>query len=388
MPKVAVVTGSRAEYGLLYWILKEMEQTEAIELQLIVTGMHLAPEFGMTINTILEDGFKVAGKIDMQLSSASGQGIARSTGIGIIGLAEAFERLKPDILLILGDRYEIFAAASAAMCMGIPIAHISGGESTEGAIDEQIRHAITKMAHIHFPANDFYANRIHKMGEESWRIFCVGDPAIENISKAALLSCEELSELLGMDLSKETILITYHPVTNERDSLKYQMDELLGVLNKFSCQKVFTYPNADEGSSYIISRIVDFASGDRNSKVFKNLGMTNYLSMLKHAKAVVGNSSSGIVEAPSFCIPVVNIGNRQQGRLQASNIIDCTNEADSIEKALWKALYDESFIKSLKDTVNPYGGGNTSKQIVRILAGIEYDKKLLVKKLAYEDDFK
>lgn len=384
MKKIAVVTGTRAEYGLLYWTMKEIENDPELELQLLVTGMHLSPEFGLTVQEIEKDGFKIDEKIEILLSSDTGQGVAKAIGLGVIGFAQAFVRLNPDMLMILGDRFEIFAAATAAMAMNIPIAHIGGGESTEGAIDEQIRHAITRMAHIHFTSCDYYAKRIKKMGEEEWRIFNVGAPGLENIKRLKLLEREELEKLLNIDLSKTTLLVTYHPVTLEMQTLKEQMDNLLSALMQTGHQIIFTYPNSDSGGRYIIKRINEFIKKYNKAKAFVNLGQQKYLSLLQYVSAMVGNSSSGIIEAPSFKLPVVNIGERQKGRLRAENIIDVGYFKEEVLNGINKALHDEKFRTKLEYTKNPYGDGDTSKKIIKILKEINTKQEnFLKKKLTY-----
>lgn len=384
MKKIAVVTGTRAEYGLLYWTMKEIENDPELELQLLVTGMHLSPEFGLTVQEIEKDGFKIDEKIEILLSSDTGQGVAKAIGLGVIGFTQAFVRLNPDILMILGDRFEIFAAATAAMAMNIPIAHIGGGESTEGAIDEQIRHAITRMAHIHFTSCDYYAKRIKKMGEEEWRIFNVGAPGLENIKRLKLLNREEVEKLLNVDLSETTLLVTYHPVTLEMQTLKEQMDNLLSALMQTGHQIIFTYPNSDSGGRYIIKRINEFIKDYNKAKAFVNLGQQKYLSLLQYVNAMVGNSSSGIIEAPSFKLPVVNIGDRQRGRLRAENIIDVGYSEEEILNGINKALQDEEFRMKLEYIKNPYGDGNTSKKIIKILKELDTKQEnFLKKKLTY-----
>lgn len=384
MKKIAVVTGTRAEYGLLYWTMKEILNEPNLKLQLIVTGMHLSPEYGLTVHDIENDGFKIDEKVEILLSSDTGQGMAKSIGLGVIGFAQAFSRLNPDILMILGDRFEIFAAATAAMAMNIPVAHIAGGESTEGAIDEQMRHAITKIAHIHFTSCDYYAERLKKMGEEEWRIFNVGAPGLENIRRLRLLDRQQIEKLLDIDLNKTTLLVTYHPVTLELQTLERQMDNLLDALKITGYQIIFTYPNSDSGGRYIIERIDEFVKSYGKAKAFVNLGQLKYLSLLQFVDAMVGNSSSGIIEAPSFKLPVVNIGDRQKGRLRAENIIDVGYSKDEILDGINKALHDEEFRKKLKNTKNLYGDGNTSKNIVKIINDINIkEKNFLKKKLTY-----
>jgi UDP-N-acetyl-D-glucosamine 2-epimerase, UDP-hydrolysing len=382
MRKIAVVTGTRAEYGLLKNTLTEIKKNQNLKLQLIVTGAHLSEEFGYTVSEIEDNGFEIQEKIPILMRTSSKDGISKEMGLLMIQLSQTFERLRPDILLILGDRYEIFAAASVAMVMNIPIAHISGGEITEGAIDEQIRHSITKMAHIHFPGAKAYAQNIANMGEEAWRIFNVGDPGIENIKLTNFLSEEELKKELNIHVDKDTLLVTYHPVTLERNILPYQIDNLIKALDKVDKNMIITYPNADNGGDYIIKKLEEFSRKNLNAHLFKNLGILKYLSVMRLCGTVVGNSSSALVEAPYLKIPVVNIGNRQKGRMMAENIISCSNECEYIIKAINRSLTDEfrekvKFIKSL------YGEGNTSEEIVKVLENIEINDTLMKKKLVW-----
>lgn len=383
MRKILVVTGTRAEYGLLYWTMKKIKEDENLELQLIVTGNHLVPEYGLTVESIKRDGFRIDEEIDMIISSNNKSAILKSMGIEMIQMAQVLERLKPDIMLVLGDRYEIFIAVTCAMMMNIPIAHMNGGESTEGAIDEQIRHAITKMSHIHFPGAESYKEKIIKMGEEPWRVNNVGQAGIENIKRLNLLNREEICNELGIDCYKKILLITYHPTTLKVDGIHSEIDNLLFALEECSEEIIFTYPNADFGSRYIVDKINEFVNKRSNAHIFYSLGQLRYLSVMKNCDAVIGNSSSGILEAPYFKVPVVNIGDRQKGRLRCKNIIDCSNNQIDIEKAIYLAVYDQEFRESIFDIKNIYGDGNTSEEIVKILKNIDIDKKLLLKKLNY-----
>ncbi|MDD2493922.1 MAG: UDP-N-acetylglucosamine 2-epimerase [Tissierellia bacterium] len=382
MRKLAVVTGTRAEYGLLKITLNKIQNNRNLKLQLIVTGTHLSEEFGSTVKEIEDDGFEIAEKIPILMRNSSKDGISKEMGLLMIQLSQTFLRLKPDILLILGDRYEIFATVSVAMVMNIPIAHISGGEITEGAIDEQIRHSITKMSHIHFPGAEVYAQNIIRMGEESWRVFNVGDPGIENIKFTRFLSKEELKEQLNLDINRDTLLVTFHPVTLERDLLPYQIESLIKALTETNKNMIITYPNADNGGDYIIKKLEEFQKTNPKVHLFKNLGITKYLSAMRLCGAVVGNSSSALVEAPYLKIPVVNIGNRQKGRLMAENIISCSNECEDIIEAINKSLTDE-FKEKVKHTKSLYGEGNTSEEIVKVLESIEISDALLKKKLVW-----
>lgn len=383
MKKVLVVTGTRAEYGLLYWTMKEIQKDKDLQLQLIVTGSHLSEEYGYTVEQIKKDGFKIDEEIDMLIDSNKKSAIVKSMGLEMIQMAQAFDRLKPDILLILGDRYEIFVAATCAMMMNVAIAHMNGGESTEGAIDEQIRHAITKMAHIHFAGAEYYRERIIKMGEEPWRVHNVGQAGIENIKRLRLLTKTELEYELGIKLDKKVFLITYHPVTLGVQDIENQMENLLKAISEFDAKYIFTYPNADYGNKIIIDKINEFRQNHDNVYVFYSLGQVKYLSLMKYTDVMIGNSSSGIIESPSFKLPVVNIGDRQKGRLRNKNIIDVGNNEIEIIEGINKALYNKQFINSLNDLENVYGDGTTSEKVVKILKTIEINEKLLHKKLDY-----
>ena len=369
MRKIAIVTGTRAEYGLLYWIIKGVHNDPDLALQLIVTGMHLSPEFGLTLETIEKDAFPIADKVEMLLSSDTETAIATSMGLGIIGFAKAYERLKPDIMVILGDRFEIFSAASAAVPFRIPVAHIHGGESTEGAIDEQFRHSITKMSHIHFASTKKYAERIGQMGENPENIFCYGAPGLDNIHKLKLLNREQLAHDLDLPTKKQWALVTYHPETLEKDKAEIHIKAILESIKEFTdIYWIFTSPNADTEGRIIKKTIADHVRhNSKNSKLFDSLGQLKYLSLLKNSIVMVGNSSSGIIEAPSFSLPVINIGNRQSGRIKAGNVVDVFNceEAD-IVTAIKKTISKE-FKDSLNKIENPYGDGNASDKIVEVL---------------------
>ncbi|WP_353093817.1 UDP-N-acetylglucosamine 2-epimerase [Tissierella praeacuta] len=382
MRRIAVVTGTRAEYGLLKNTLNKIKENKNLRLQLVVTGTHLSKEYGYTVKEIIDDGFEIEDTIPILMKNSNKDGVAKEMGLLMIQISQTFERIKPDILLLLGDRYEVFAVASVAMAMNIPMGHISGGEITEGAIDEQIRHSITKMAHIHFPGAEAYAKNIIAMGEEPWRVFDVGDPGIENIKFTKLLSKEELKEQLKVEVDRDTLLITYHPVTLEIELLPFQIENLIKALNKVNKQMIITYPNADNGGDYIIKKLEEFKKINSNVYLFKSLGLLKYLSVMKHCGAVVGNSSSALVEAPYLKIPVVNIGNRQKGRMMAENIISCNNEYEDIIEAINRVLTDE-FKEKVKHIRSLYGEGNTSEEIVNVLENIEINDKLLKKKLIW-----
>lgn len=384
MRKIAVLTGTRAEYGVMKNILRKIEKSNKLQLLLIVTGTHLSKRYGHTIDEIVSDGFTVAEEISLQGDFSENMRVPREMALLIQELSACFNALSPDILMLCGDRYEALAAASVAVGMHIPIAHISGGESTEGAMDEQIRHAITKMAHIHFPGATVYAGNIRNMGEEAWRVFEVGDPGIENIRCVKMLSREGLEQELNIAINRQTLLVTYHPVTLERDQLAWQVDNLIQALKKHDGTKVITYPNSDDGSEVIIDKLNQYAKEDERVRFLQSLGSSKYLSVMKYCGAVIGNSSSAIIESPYMHIPTVNIGNRQKGRLMADSIISCGYEVKEISAAIEKALSSQ-FYDKVKKTKSIYGDGNTSEQIVRILEEIEIDEKLIKKKLQWGD---
>lgn len=383
MRKILVVTGTRAEYGLLYWTMKEIQNDKDLELLLIVTGSHLSKEYGYTKEQIEKDGFKIDEEIDILIDSDKKSALLKSMGLEMIQMAQSFDRLKPDMLLILGDRYETFVAATCAMMMNIPILHMNGGESTEGAVDEQIRHAITKMSHIHFPGAEYYKERIIKMGEEPWRVYNVGQSGLENIRRLKLFTKEKLEEELGIKFNKKIFLITYHPVTLNIENIEEQINNLLEAISEFDAKFIFTYPNADYGNKIIIKKIEEYVRSNDNAYVFDNLGQLRYLSLLKYADVMVGNSSSGIIETPYFKLPVVNIGDRQKGRLRNKNIIDVNYDSKSIKKGIQKALYDNLYKEEISHMENLFGDGTTSYKILDVIKNINIDKKLLFKKLTY-----
>lgn len=379
--KICVVTGTRAEYGLLYWLMREIEADNELELQLIVTGMHLSPEFGLTYKEI-EKEFKIDKKIEMLLSSDTSVGISKSMGLAQISFAEAYDELKPDIVVVLGDRYEIFSAASAAMIARIPIAHLHGGETTEGAFDESIRHSITKMSHLHFSATDEYRNRVIQLGEHPDRVFNVGGMGIENIKRLKLLTKNEFEKSIDFKLNKKNILVTFHPVTLENATAKEQFKELLDAVDKLKDTNIiFTKVNSDTDGRVINQMIDEYVAKNSYKAVgFTSLGQLRYLSALQFVDAMVGNSSSGLAEAPSFQIGTIDIGDRQKGRIKAKSVIECKPEKESIQKAFEK-LYSNEFQELLKTTQNPYGDGCASKKIVEKLKNIDLSN--ILKKIFY-----
>ena len=382
MKKICVVTGTRAEYGLLYWLLKEIEADKELQLQVIVTGMHLSPEFGLTYKEI-EKEFKINKKIEMLLSSDTSVGISKSMGLAQISFAESYDELKPDIVIVLGDRYEIFSATSAAMIARIPIAHIHGGEKTEGAFDESIRHSITKMSHLHFTATDEYKNRVIQLGEDPSRVFNVGGMGIENIKRLELLNKKEFEKSIEFKLNIKNILVTFHPVTLENSTAQEQFKELLDAIDELEDTNIiFTKANSDTDGRVINQMIDEYVTkNSHKSIVFTSLGQLRYLSALQYVDAVVGNSSSGLGEAPSFKIGTINIEDRQKGRIKASSVIDCEPNKDSILKSFEK-LYSKEFQETLKTTINPYGNGCASKKIVEILKSVDLEN--IIKKSFYD----
>lgn len=377
MRSICVVTGSRAEYGLLKNLLVHIQASKKLNLQLVVTGSHISKKYGLTIREIIGDGFPIIGTVDMQLDNDTSIGITRSMGLGLIEFADLFNRLSPDLLVIVGDRYEALVAATAAMIAKIPIAHIHGGELTEGAIDDAARHAITKLSHLHFVAADEYRNRVIQLGEDPSRVYCVGGLGVDNIRGVSLFSREDLEVALGIKLGKTNLLITYHPETLEKISPEEQISELLTALESFKdINLIFTSPNADMGGSKVKIAIDHFIKSNPNAHLFQSLGQKKYFSCLAYFDAVVGNSSSGLLEAPSFQRATVNIGNRQKGRLMAKNVINCPCNSELIKDAITKSLSSE-FRAGLKHVKNPYDHGDSASKIVQVVEDINLTDALL-----------
>jgi GDP/UDP-N,N'-diacetylbacillosamine 2-epimerase (hydrolysing) len=380
--KVCVVTGTRAEYGLLRWVMQGIRDSDVLDLQVIVTGMHLSPEFGLTVQDIEADGFRIDRKVEMLLSSDTSVGITKSMGLALIGFADALTDLQPDLLLVLGDRYEIFAAAASAMIARIAVAHLHGGESTEGLIDEPIRHSITKMAHLHFVAADEYRHRVIQLGEQPERVFRVGGLGVDNILRLKLLSRNELETALDFKLAVRNLLITFHPVTLEQGTSSEQMTELLAALAELdNTGLIFTMPNADTDGRILFQQINSFCVNHPSARAYTSLGQLRYLSCIQHVDGVVGNSSSGLAEVPSFHKGTINIGDRQRGRLRATSIIDCAADRASISKAI-SHLFSPLFQARLPSVDNPYGNGGASAAIVKILEKQSFDN--LLKKHFYD----
>lgn len=365
MRKICVVTGSRAEYGLLSGLMHAIKNDPELELQIIATNMHLSPEFGLTYRNIEQDGFTINKKVVMLLSSDTSNATAKSVGLGFIGFADAYEDLQPDMVVVLGDRYEIVSAVSTALFYKIPVAHLHGGEITEGAYDDCIRHAITKMSHLHFTSTEEYRDRVIQLGEDPKRVFNVGAPGIENIKKVPLMSKDELEATLdGFKLGDKALLVTYHPATLENSTAEEQIKNLLAVLDEYPEYKViFTLPNSDTDGRIIIQLINEYVAKYADRAVaYPSLGLRRYLSALQFIKAAVGNSSSGIIEVPSFGIPTLNIGDRQKGRLAADSVVNCGTSKEEILEGLEKVLHAEQ-----KKITNPYEGKNTTADILHVL---------------------
>lgn len=378
MRKIGVVTVARSDYGIYRPLLRRIEADDGLELQLFVSGTHLSPAFGQTVDEIHRDGFPVAEQIDIQLSSDTGVAIARSMGLAMIGFSEALARLKPDILVVLGDRSEMMAAALSAVPLGVPLAHLHGGELTEGAIDDAMRHALTKLSHLHFVSARPYAERVVQMGEEPWRVVESGALSIDAIKQTPLLSMEQLAREHGVTVQPPFLLATYHPVTLELKDLSLQIDGLLEALDEVGLPVLFTAPNADEGGSEIRRRLASFVEGHPGSQLVENLGSRGYLSAVKQASAVVGNSSSGMFDAAPLGAPVVNIGTRQGGRLRSANILDVGYGRSDIVSAIGRAT-SEDFRRKCDAAQSPYGEGRAAETICQSLKSVPLGEKLLRK---------
>lgn len=374
--KICVITATRAEYGLLSSLMKQISEDKNLELQIIATGMHLAPEFGSTYKEIEKDGFVIDKKIPTLSLDDSSVAISKSMALTQAGFAEAFEELQPDIIVILGDRYEMFAVAATAMIARIPIAHLHGGEATEGLIDESIRHAITKMSHLHFAATKEYQKRIIQLGEQPERVFDVGALGVENIKNLKLLDKSEFEKSINFKLNKKNLLVTFHPVTLEKNSAQAQFAQLLAAFDELTdTNLILTLPNSDHDGRVIIKMINDYVAKNKNAIAFDSLGKLRYLSAISHVDVVVGNSSSGIIEVPSFQKPTINIGDRQRGRVGADSIINCEPQKEEILSAI-KLAYSHNFQESLKSVKNPYDKAGTALQIKEIIKNFNLENIL------------
>lgn len=385
MKKITVVTGTRAEYGLLVPVMQAIQNHPQLDLSIIATGTHLSVDHGYTIHEIENDGFEVDFTINMHLDNYIGDyspAIPISLGVGMMGIARALDQLKPDVVLILGDRGEVLIAAIAALHMNIPIAHIHGGDTmTGGAIDSSIRHAISKLAHIHFPATEESAARIKRLGEESWRIHTVGAPGIDTILHTALLSTEQLAKLYSLDLNEPLLLAVQHPITTQPEAAADQMQIILESIMELQVQTILVYPNSDAGNSSMIKVIKEYEHLPF-LQTFKNLPHIEYLSLLRSADVLIGNSSSGIIESAAFHLPVVNIGIRQEGRQRSVNVIDVDHDKEEIIGGI-NIARDEAFIQKVSECINPFGDGTAGLRIANVLAGLKLDQKLLQKKITY-----
>lgn len=385
MKRIGIMTGTRAEYGLLKPLMQEINKDNDLELYVIVSGMHLSPEFGMTYQEIEEDGFEINAKVEMLLSSDSPAGISKSIGLGVIGFADEFQRADLDMLILLGDRYEALSAAICAMVMRIPIAHLHGGELTEGAIDEGIRHSITKMSYLHFTSTEQYRNRVIQLGENPERVFYVGALGVENIKKINLMTKEELERSIHFEIDENTVVVTYHPVTLENNTVEEQFLNLLKVLDRNpKIRMIFTKANADTNGR-IVNELIDkyAAQNSERACAFMSLGQKRYLSALKYCRIVIGNSSSGIIEAPSFGKPIINIGDRQKGRICADSVINCGYTQQEIQQAMETALTEE-FENKARNCRNPYEKENTAANIISVIKDYLLNDKIKLKKGFYD----
>lgn len=371
--KVAVFTGTRAEYGLLYWLLKDIQNESELSLQLLVSGMHLSPEFGFTYKQIEQDGFKIDEKIEILLSSDTAVGTAKSMGLGVLGFADAFSRLTPDILVILGDRFEALAAAQTAMILRIPVLHLHGGEITEGAYDDAIRHSITKLSYLHATATEVYRQRVIQLGEAPDRVFNVGAIGLDHFRRGRFLSVGELAVSLSFPLQTPYVVVTYHPVTLAAEEPEESFLALLDALEQFpDLQIILTYPNADDGGRRIIPHLKAYAAKQpQRVLAIPSLGQVRYLSAIKHSAAVIGNSSSGIIEVPSMNVPTVNIGMRQKGRLAAKSVLHCAATREAIQTTIALAI-SGAYKDQDEKVINPYGQGNASQQIISIIKDFKF----------------
>lgn len=385
MKRIGIMTGTRAEYGLLKPLMQEINKDNDLELYLIVSGMHLSPEFGMTYKEIEGDGFQINAKVEMLLSSDSPAGISKSIGLGVIGFADEFQRADLDMLILLGDRYEALSAAICALVMRIPIAHLHGGELTEGAIDEGIRHSITKMSYLHFTSTEQYRNRVIQLGENPERVFYVGALGVENIKKINLMTKEELERSIHFEIDENTVIVTYHPVTLENNTVEEQFLNLLEVLDRNpKIRMIFTKANADTNGR-IVNELIDkyAAQNSERACAFVSLGQKRYLSALKYCRIVIGNSSSGIIEAPSFGKPIINIGDRQKGRICADSVINCGYTQQEIQQAMETALTEE-FENKARNCRNPYEKENTAANIISVIKDYLLNDKIKLKKGFYD----
>jgi UDP-hydrolysing UDP-N-acetyl-D-glucosamine 2-epimerase len=380
---IAVVTSSRADYSHLYWPLKDLAAHPDVDLKLIVMAAHLSPQFGSTVREIEQDGFAIASRIECLLNSDTDVGMAKTLGLAVLGLADVLAQMRPDLLLLIADRYEMLAPASVALTLRIPVAHIEGGEISEGAIDDAVRNALTKMAHVHFTSTDAARNRVISMGEEPWRVHRAGAPSLDHLIRSKLLTRAELEQELRIDLQQPATVVAYHPVTLLQDTTE-EADALFAALARIDGQVLFCYPNADAGSHNLMQRTRDFLAHHADARVFVNLSAVTYWSLLGHANLLLGNSSSGIMEAASFALPVVNVGLRQYGRERARNVLDAEPHAESILEKVARAR-SAGFRESLRGMANPYGDGHAAERIVQVLTTVPL-QGLLRKRALSQDE--
>jgi UDP-N-acetylglucosamine 2-epimerase (non-hydrolysing)/GDP/UDP-N,N'-diacetylbacillosamine 2-epimerase (hydrolysing) len=376
--RIAVITSSRADYSHLFWPLRDLANHEEVDLKIVALGAHLSPEFGNTVQEIEKDGFEISSRIECLLSSDSDVGMAKTIGLATLGLSDLLGNMRPDLLLLIADRYEMLAPAAVALALRIPVAHIEGGEVTEGAIDDAVRNALTKLSHIHFVSTPLARSRVIAMGEEPWRVHHAGAPSLDHLRRNRLLGRQELERSLDLDLGKPTLVVAFHPMTIARDTTE-EADALFGALESVSDQLIFCYPNADAGSRLLIERSKSLIRSRGNGKIFKNLDTLTYLSLLRHADVLIGNSSSGIMESGSFALPTVNIGLRQQGRERGPNVLDVSADPNSVIAGVHRARSPE-FRRSLEGMTNPYGDGRASDTIVRVLTTVPLTRDLLRKR--------
>jgi UDP-N-acetylglucosamine 2-epimerase (non-hydrolysing)/GDP/UDP-N,N'-diacetylbacillosamine 2-epimerase (hydrolysing) len=380
--KIAVVTTSRADYSHLYWPMRDLSRHPGIELRVIAMGSHLAPEFGNTFQEIERDGFSLDARIECLLSSDSDIGMAKTIGVAAVGLADCLGKMRPDLLLLIADRYEMLAPASVAVALRIPIAHIEGGEISEGAIDDAVRNALTKMSHVHFTSTHKARARVIAMGEEEWRVHRAGAPSLDHLKRQTLWSREQLENRLQLDLGQPTTIVAYHPVTIARDTIR-EADALFAALQLIPGQILFCYPNVDAGSRALIERTKEFLARRDSGRLFVNLDALTYWSLLQQARLMMGNSSSGIMETASFALPTINIGMRQRGRERAANVLDSDANTEAILAAFHRATSEE-FRRSLAGMTNPYGDGCASEKILDVLTSMPLGEELLIKRSADE----
>ena len=374
--KICVISANRSEYGLLYWLLKKIDEEKKFNLKLIVTGSHLSKFHGLTVREIISDALKIDTRIENDIKRDNSTSILQSIATGIAKITDYLKKTKPDIFIVCGDRYDIFPAVIAAFFLKIPIFHIHGGETTKGSIDEGIRHSITKMSWAHFVANEEYKKRVIQLGENPKRVFVVGGLGVDSIKKTKLLNKKLLEKKIGYNFGRRNIIVTFHPVTNEKESSKSHFTEILKALKFFqNINLIFTYPNSDEGNLIIKKMINNFVKKNKNSKIFNSLGRVNYLSVLSHVDCILGNSSSGILEAPTFNIATINIGDRQEGRIRARSVINCQPKSASIVKSI-NLVYKKKFREKIKKNFNPYGNGNASDKIVKLIKKIKIPNDL------------